>query len=301
MTQDAPRERTPRRTRLHLESFPGEPVLDTAVSHAMLRRVAGAAVPESLRLYRPDAVLLFSGLDTRRPGFERAVEIAYEHGFGSAIRLAGGHAAAFLRESVAFAWAIPDADARAHIHPRFERLATIVVRALRDLGLDARLGEIANEYCPGEYSVNLEGRVKVMGVGQRVIRGGAHVGGVLTVGQTNALRGVLEPVYAALELEFDPSTAGGVADFDSRLTVESVLEAMRASFEREGARLEETAFDGATLEAAEKLLSMHAPDARAAANRGGSLKSLDGKTLLQTDRAISGRRAPRDAPGNDED
>ena len=40
--------------------------------------------------------------------------------------------------------------------------------ALQRLGLDARLGELAGEYCPGEFSVNLAGRSKVMGVGQRV-------------------------------------------------------------------------------------------------------------------------------------
>jgi len=99
-----------RRLRLLRREFPGRAVFDTAVSHAMLRRVAAGQLPGSLRLYRPDDVVVFSLLDARRPGFERAVEIAREAGFGAVIRLAGGHAAVFHGETLAFSWARPAED-----------------------------------------------------------------------------------------------------------------------------------------------------------------------------------------------
>ena len=252
----------------------------------MLRRVAGGASPDSLRLYRPDDVVLFSSLDARRPGFARAVELAAEAGFGSVIRLAGGHAAAFLEESMAFAWATRDPDARNQIRARFERLAALVARALRGLGLDARIGEISGEYCPGEFSVNIAGRVKVMGVGQRVIRGGAHVGGVLTVGHSERLRGTLIRVYDALELEFRPQSAGGIGDFDSGIAVEDVVESMQRAFEAEGVALYPERFDDATLEAAKALAPMHYASARGSVG-GESLRSIAGKTLLQADRLAS--------------
>jgi octanoyl-[GcvH]:protein N-octanoyltransferase len=257
----------------------------------MLRRVAAGAIPESLRLYQPENILLFSSLDARRPGFERAVELAEEAGFASAIRLAGGHAAAFLEESMAFAWAIHDPDARTRIRPRFERLADLIVSALQRLGLDARVGEVPGEYCPGEYSVNIAGRVKVMGVGQRVIRGGAHVGGVLTVGQSELLRAALIPVYQALELDFRPETAGGIADFDPSLDVEDVIDSIRSVFEMRGAAFDDMSLEDSTLEAAEDLVPMHLPDSgpRRAA---GPLRALDGKTLLHTDRRASEARQP---------
>ena len=182
----------------------------------MLRSVANETSAESLRLYSPDNALLFSSLDARRPGYERAVELARAAGFEPVIRLAGGHAAVFLESSVAFAWATADADAHLHIQSRFECLTRWIVAALESLGLDARVGEV-----PG------------------VIRGGAHVGGVLTVAQSDALRSVLVPIYDALELDFRPETAGGIAEFDQNLTPEHVIEALVEVLRSEGHVIEE--------------------------------------------------------------
>ena len=78
--------------------------------------------------------------------------------------------------------------------------------------MDARVGAVAGEYCPGEYSVNARGARKLMGVGQRVIRGAAHVGGVIVVRDAARVRSVLEPVYAAMGVAWDPGTAGAVED-----------------------------------------------------------------------------------------
>jgi lipoate-protein ligase A len=272
--------------RFHVERFPGRSAFDTAVSHAMLRRVAAGAAPESLRLYRPENVMLFSSLDARRPGFSRAVEIAGEAGFASAIRLAGGHAAAFLEESMAFAWAIRDEDARIRIRPRFEALAELIVAALQRLGLDARVGEIPGEYCPGEFSVNIAGRVKVMGVGQRVIRNGAHVGGVLTIAQSDQLRTTLVPIYEALELDFRPETAGGIADFDPSLGLEDVVDAVQSVLADRGVRFQPSAFDAATLAAAEELVALHEPQ-RSPPGAGNPLQAIGGKTLLHADQRAS--------------
>ena len=181
------RAATPGMLRLHRDRFPGRPVFDTAISHAMLRRVASGEASESLRLYAPDDAVLFSSLDARRSGFARACELAHEVGFASVIRLAGGHAAVFLEQSMAFAWAIPDADAHLHIRPRFERLASLIVASLRRLCLDARVGEVPGEYCPGEFSVNHAHRIKLMGVGQRLAKRAAHIGGVIAVNRTDLL------------------------------------------------------------------------------------------------------------------
>lgn len=204
---------TDRRT-IHLlpDSFPEPPEMDTAVSHAVLRMVAAGALPETLRLHRPGPVVAFGPRDRVAPGFAAAAAAARDLGFGAVERLAGGRAAVFHQGTIAFSWAIPEPRAREGIGRRFQALAEIVVEALRSLGIDARIGEVPGEYCPGEHSVNARGRVKVMGVGQRIIDGAAHVGGVVVVTASERVRRVLIPVYEALGLDWDAATVGSVAD-----------------------------------------------------------------------------------------
>jgi lipoate-protein ligase A len=157
-----------------------------------------------------------------------------------------------------------------------------IVAALRRLGLDARLGELAGEYCPGEFSVNLAGRVKVMGVGQRVIRGGAHVGGVVTIADTDRLRDVLVPIYEALELELRPETAGGIADLAPGLTAEDVVAALAEVLASEGISLAPSTFDLQIEAEAETLRAFHTPGSSAAGAQG--LRATAGtKALVHAD------------------
>ena len=186
--------------------------MDTAISRAVLNRVAEGAEPETLRLHRPGPIVAFGPKDRLEPGYRAAIGAAAGLGFGSVQRLAGGRAALFHEETIAFSWAIPDPTPREGIRARFEALADIMADAFRSLGVDARVGEVAGEYCPGEHSVNARGKTKLMGVGQRVISGAAHVGGVVVVGGTDRIREVLIPVYDALGLSWDPLTAGSLED-----------------------------------------------------------------------------------------
>lgn len=270
----------PRPLRFYQDQFSGEPLLDTAISHAMLRRVGSASVGESLRLYTPDDAVLFSSLDARRSGYAEALRRAERAGFASVIRLAGGQAALFLESSVAFAWAMPDPDARLHIRQRFEHVANWIVESLRRLGLDARVGAVAGEYCHGEYSVNIGGRVKVMGVGQRVIQGAAHVGGVITVSQTERLRDTLVSIYRALDLEFEPETAGGVADFDSSLGPGEVIEAMCAVLRETGYEIVPERFDDSIRKQAQALIPLHEPAGHRGPDLARSARPLDPKTRV---------------------
>jgi lipoate-protein ligase A len=210
------------------EAFPGRPAYDVAVSRALLRDVAHGKRPETLRLYRPDDVVAFSTTDLRRDDFSGAVRAARRAGFDATLRLAGGSAAVFARETLAFAWCMPDPEPRARIRQRFARVADAIARALRRLGVDARVGEVAGEYCPGEFSVNARGTRKLMGVGQRIVRGAAHVGGVLVVGESARVRDVLVPVYEALDLPFDPATTGAVEDEIGPIPVAEVRDALLA-------------------------------------------------------------------------
>jgi octanoyl-[GcvH]:protein N-octanoyltransferase len=212
------------------EAYPSPPWLDTAVSHALLEAVAAGEEPETLRLYRPAPVLAFGPADRLSAGYGAAREAARAAGFAPVERMAGGHAAVFHEETIAFAWTVPDAQARATIRPRFEAVAALVREALAALGVEANIGCVAGEYCPGDYSVNAGGRRKLMGVGQRVFPKAAHVGGVIVVDGADRIRDVLLPVNAALGIEWDPPTAGAVRDEVPGATWDAVAEAVIEAF-----------------------------------------------------------------------
>jgi lipoate-protein ligase A len=214
-------------------AFPGRAAFDVAVSRALLRDVARGRAPETLRLYRPDAVMAFSTTDLRRPGFGEALAAARGVGFDAALRLAGGSAAVFHPQTLAFAWCTPEAEPRDGIRARFERIAGLVIRALQGLGVDARVGAVPGEYCPGAYSVNAGGGRKLMGVGQRIVRGAAHVGGVIVVRDRALASRGLAPVYRALGLDYDPRATGCVEDEAPGATLEIVRDALLAEVARQ--------------------------------------------------------------------
>jgi octanoyl-[GcvH]:protein N-octanoyltransferase len=198
--------------RLIRERPPGSGAFDTAVSRALMLRVAKRELPETFRLYRPARVVAFGRQDERAPGFRDAVVAAQEQGFGSVVRLAGGRAAVFHAGTLSFAHAIPEDDVTSRTFARFRQMSDLLASALIQLGIDARVGEVPGEYCPGDYSVNSAGRVKLVGIGQRLVSGAAHVGGVVVAEDGEAVRSVLVPVYRALGIEWDPATASSVQD-----------------------------------------------------------------------------------------
>jgi lipoate-protein ligase A len=228
------------------------------MSHALLRRVARGELPETLRLYAPDDVVVFSLLDAKRKGFPEALKRAEEAGCQSVLRLGGGHAALFHRHCLAFSWAIPDPRARDGIRERFEIVSRIVQRGLRRVGVNAEIGAIPGEYCPGDYSVNADTRIKLMGVGQRIIQGAAHLGGVIVVRDSARLRKVLTPVYAALDLAWDPATAGAVEDATKELQIGSLQEALLSEWAIHRP-IEEVPFDTRTTALARELEPWHDP------------------------------------------
>jgi octanoyl-[GcvH]:protein N-octanoyltransferase len=246
-----------RTVRLISDSFPDEPAFDTAVSRAILERVAAGELAETIRLARPGAMVAFGKQDVHEPGYAEAVDAARARGFEAVVRLAGGRAAVFHEDTVALAWAVADRDALAHTHDRFREVADVLATALARLGVEARVGEVPREYCPGEYSVNARGRVKLAGVGQRVIAGGGHVGGVIVAAGGERIRDVLVPVYAALGLDWDPATAGSVAAELGGASFALVRDAIAAEF---AARHEiaEASLDDQTLALARALEPEHA-------------------------------------------
>lgn len=198
----------------------------------LLRSAASGQLPPTLRLYRPFPTLAFGQRDARLPGFDAAADAARAEGFEPLIRKAGGRAAAYHQGCLIVDHIEPHDDAIAGSRSRFGLLGEILAEALRRVGVDASVGEIPGEYCPGEFSVHGNGQVqvKLVGTAQRVISGAWLFSSVVVVENSPPIRAVLEKTYAALNLEWNPATAGAADDLVPGLTVEEVTDAVIAVY-----------------------------------------------------------------------
>jgi lipoate-protein ligase A len=193
------------------DQLTGDGPLDTATSRAILRAVSAGDMPETFEVGLSSRVLAFGKHDTSSPGFARSVEIASDHGFEPTVRIAGGRAAVFHETTVRFGWTRLVDDPASTMHDGFRALSGFVVDTLGDFGIHAEVGEIPGEYCPGQYSVHI-GNKKVMGVGQRLTRNAAHVGGVIVLSNSAIINAVLVPIYELLDIPLATEATGSVAD-----------------------------------------------------------------------------------------
>jgi lipoate-protein ligase A len=242
------------RLRLIRHSFPDQPELSTAISRAILRRVAAGELPPTIRIHRPGREVAFGRQDIASPGYGAAAEAARDAGFAAVERLAGGRAAVFHQGTIAIARAYCDPQPPKRTYARFEEMAELIAAALRGLGVAARVGEVPGEYCPGAYSVNARGTSKLAGIGQRMIRGGAHMGGVVVASGGDQVTRVLIPVYEALELDWDPTTSGSVSEELGREVDPGELEETLISELARHYELVDTEVDDLTMETADRSL-----------------------------------------------
>jgi len=231
------------------------PGLDTAIARALLLGVSEGRLGETFRVHTPARVVAFGRHDVVTPGYDRAVAAARALNFEAVERIAGGRAAVFHPATIALSWTLPLDDPVQGIKERFDRIAGAIAMALAHLGVDARVGEVAGEYCPGEFSVNARGVTKLAGLGQRLARKAAHVGGVIVVGDSASVRDVLIPVYDALSLGWDPATAGAVEDEIGAVEQSQVVEAVIAALELDD--VESSAVDEGTMALARSLAADH--------------------------------------------
>jgi lipoate-protein ligase A len=247
---------------LHIirDGLTGSASLDTAVSRAMLERVSLGDLPESLHVAQPHRVVAFGKHDALTEGFIDAVSIAVDQGFDPTIRIAGGRAVVFHADIIRFAWTVPSTDPVAEMHDRFTTVAAHVVAVLSGLGVAASVGELDREYCPGAYSVHIEGGGKVMGSGQRLARNAAQVAGMVVVDHADIVNNVLVPIYSTLGLDMDPTLTGAVTD-TTDVGVDTVASAMVEEFAR-GRETLQSEFDDTTMSLARRHQSEHDPRIR---------------------------------------
>lgn len=194
----------------------------------LLGKVKAGEIGPSLRLYRPAPTVAFGQRDANLPGFEAATEACRELGFEPLVRRAGGRAAAYHEGTLVIDHVEPHRDAIAGAKGRFAFFGELLAEALRSVGVQAAVGEIPGEYCPGEFSVHGHAaddpghQVKLIGTAQRVVSGGWLFSSVIVVENSAPIRQVLTASYAALGLDWDPRTAGAVNDLVPDLDVAAI-------------------------------------------------------------------------------
>jgi lipoate-protein ligase A len=202
----------------------------------LLTQAKTGRIGPTLRLYRPAPTVALGQRDTRLPGFDAAAQACRDLGFEPLVRKAGGRAAAYHEGTLVVDHIEPHADAIAGSKSRFGFFGELLAQALRGVGVQAAVGEIPGEYCPGEFSVHgidsaePTHRVKLVGTAQRVVSGGWLFSSVIVVENSAPIRRVLTDSYAALGLDWDPATAGAANDLVPGLTVEDVQDAVIAAY-----------------------------------------------------------------------
>jgi lipoate-protein ligase A len=164
---------------------------------------------EVVWVWRAHPQVSFGRRDTNEPGFGRASPIAREQGFEPVEREVGGRAVAYTGSTVAFAQCRPVDDPRNGLDERYEHASNDAVTALENLGVSAERGEPPDSFCPGAHSLQADG--KLVGIAQRIRQEAALVSGVVVVRDHEEIAGVLDPVYEALGIDFNPESVGSVA------------------------------------------------------------------------------------------
>ena len=237
------------------DRHPGDPVLDAAITHALLREVGAGERGPVARVFRPGPTMAFGRLDALAPGYEAARAAAREHGFTPLLRLGGGHAAGYDEGSVLVEVVRPIATIAQGIPERFADITALLTEALETLGITPRVGELPGEYCAGDWSVNAAG-IKLAGTAQRSIRGASLVTAMVVVEGGARLRGALTAVYAALDIAWRPATAGGASDIVRSLSAGDAERALIATLAARE-RLTAATLEPRTLERAATLRTAH--------------------------------------------
>ncbi len=217
------------------EAHPEDPALDMALSHALLDEVAAGERPGTARIYRPGPTMAFGRLDRLAPGWPSATSAARTHGFTPVLRLGGGRAAAYDHGSVVVELVTRSPVIAEGMQERFAAGTGLVSAALAGLGAAVELGELPGEYCAGRWSLHLPGGPKVAGAAQRVVRGAALFTAVVVVEGGPRIRSALVDVYAALDLPWEPRTAGAAEDGRRGLTSAAVAAALARELRRQEA------------------------------------------------------------------
>lgn len=201
-----------------------------AYQRTVFEEVASGVRPPTVSITPSARHIGVTRRDTLRPGFEEAVRAVHEEGYPVLVRGAGGGAIAAGPGTFGFSVIRPGEDARRGIRERYDEAAALVLGAFSRLGIDsAEVGEVRDEFCPGDHSIRVgdfESGMKLVGIAQRVTKRATSVGGIVLVQGEESLARVLSRVYAAMSLPLRPGSVGSLRRSGSEVEAEEVIAAL---------------------------------------------------------------------------
>ena len=209
-----------------------DPGVAYAYGRAVFEGVASGERPPTVSITPTTLHVGVTKRDTRRPGFEDAVRAANEEGYPVLVRGAGGGATAAGPGTLGFSIIRPSTpeEARRGMGERYAEAASFVLAAFARLGFhEAKVGEVRDEFCPGDHSIRVgsfTGGMKLVGIAQRLTSRAASVGGIVLVHGEEDLARVLGRVYGALSLPFRAGSVGSLRAAGSGAEVEDVVAAL---------------------------------------------------------------------------
>jgi lipoate-protein ligase A len=168
--------------------------------------------------------------DTLRLGFDAAVLAAREEGYPVLVRGAGGGAIAAGPGTFGFSIIRPAVDARRSPKERYDEAAALVLRAFSRLDIEgAEVGEVRDEFCPGDHSIRAgatrkarSSSVSPSGSRRRPPASEASC----WYGARRICSCVLSRVYACHEPPMRPGSVGSLRRTGSEAEVEDVTAAL---------------------------------------------------------------------------
>src|SRR5919107_263322 len=215
----------------------GDPATAYGYVRPFCERVAAGTRPPPVSITPSPRHVGVTRRDTFRPGFEEAVRVAGEMGYPVLVRSSGGGATAADRGTFGFSIIRPgdETESGRSITERYDEAAALVLGAFSRLGVAAEVGEVRDEFCPGDHSIRVgdgEGGMKVVGIAQRITRRATSVGGIVLVECEQELSLILEMVYDAMNLPFRRETVGSLSRAGYKAGTQTAIEAFAAEAER---------------------------------------------------------------------
>lgn len=208
------------------------PSASLEVSRRLLDVVAAdSEIGNIVRIYRPAPTVAFTRREEGLPGFGEAVAEAMAFGFEPVIRPTGGRMVALDENWLILDVIAPEERNRSVSHRSvFNAFGTSFVDVLNSLGIHAAVGPVPDEYCPGEFSVNARGEVKIVGTSQRVTRGARLFSASIPFSISPFVAELFDRVNSLLGLDWDNRRLGSIEDEAPALTITDVEAALLRAF-----------------------------------------------------------------------